>query len=133
MIYQMKDSDCGVACVQMVLGYYGINNRGVTSLANVIDGVQIRTIEAFFREKGCLVISGNMDIDTLRYYVKRKIPIIILFAGHYVVLVGFANRSVHYNCPLQGPKSLSISRFKKLWFNILDGACLFNWGIVVYV
>lgn len=132
MIYQSKESDCGVACVQMVLLYYLVNNRGVTSLANAIDGVQVRTIESYLREKGLHVISGNMDLTTLRHFVKRKIPVIILFTGHYVVITGFANKSVQYNCPIDGPKSIGINSFKKRWFNIYDGVALFNWGIAIH-
>lgn len=131
-IYQTKDSDCGVACVQMLMLYYSINSRGVTSLANAIDGVQVRTIESFFREKGLHVISGNMDIATLRFFVRKSIPIIVLFAGHYVVLTGFENKSVQYNCPIEGPKSIGIGAFKKRWWNLSDGVALVNWGIAVY-
>jgi ABC-type bacteriocin/lantibiotic exporter with double-glycine peptidase domain len=130
-IYQKHDSDCGVACVQMVLNYYQTNNRGIHSLTSSIDGVQARTIESYLREKGFMIVSGNMDLKLLRYYIKAKTPIICLIEGHYIVVTGFDKRKIVYNCPANGQVIESLAKFKKKWFNISDGACLVNWGIAV--
>lgn len=132
-VLQKNDSDCGVACVQMVLNYYQDNHRGIQSLTNTVDGVQVRTIESFFREKGYMVVSGNLDLRLLRQFIKLKVPVICLTQGHYIVIVGTYRDKIIYNCPINGQTIESTIKFKKKWTNISDGACLINWGIVVYL
>jgi ABC-type bacteriocin/lantibiotic exporter with double-glycine peptidase domain len=129
-IYQNGDSDCGVACLQMLLNYHKVRRHG--SLANAVDGVQIRTIESFLREKGLQVVAGNMTIHLLKYFVARKLPIICLIDGHYVLVKGFEPRKIIYNCPALGELKESLVKFNKKWFNTHDGNCLTSWAIVAF-
>lgn len=131
-VYQKSDSDCGRACIEMILNYYLVNTRGLTSLSCAIDGVQLRTIESFLREKGFCVIAGNFDIKLLRYYVKSGVPIICLLQDHYVLVTGFEGRQIIYNCPMNGEQRQSIISFKRDWWNLGD-SILFNWGIVACI
>lgn len=132
IITQKTDSDCGIACVSMVLEYYKANNRGITSLSSGIDGVQVRTIESFLREKGFAVCSGNMDMQLIKHFIKQKIPVITLLDNHYIIIKGFENRKIIYNDPMKGEIYESQVKFNKRWFNISDGAHLINWGIVAW-
>ena len=131
-IFQRLDSDCGVACLQMVLDWFEVRNRGITGLSTAIDGLQIRTMESFLREKGLCVVSGNLDISTLKHYVRHSIPVICLVHDHYVVVKGFLPRKVVYNCPEKGEIQESLAKFKKNWFKLADDQTLVNWGIVAY-
>lgn len=131
-VFQQLDSDCGVACVQMILDWVNVNRRGINSLSTAIDGLQARTIESFLREKGLCVVSGNLDIKSLKYYLKRGIPAICLVCDHYVVVKGFLPRKVVYNCPLKGEIQESLAKFRKNWFKLADDQTLVNWGIVAY-
>jgi hypothetical protein len=63
-IHQKTDSDCGVACVEMLLNYFETNKRGISGLSCALDGLQVRTIESFLREKGFCLVSGNYDVPT---------------------------------------------------------------------
>lgn len=130
-IYQRLDCDCGVACVQMLLNWLEQNKRGIMGLGSVIDGLQVRTIESFLREKGLRVISGNLDIHMLRHHVRQGSPVICLVTDHYVLVKGFIPRKIIYNCPMDGEKTESIAKFKKRWATTSDYT-LINWGIAAY-
>lgn len=129
---QKSDSDCGVACVSMLLEYYKMNNRGIQSLSSSIDGLQVRTIESFLREKGFSVVSGNMNMDFIRYCIRKKIPVITLLENHYIIIKGFGNRKIIYNDPEKGEIYEGVVKFNRRWFNISDGAHLINWGIAAW-
>jgi hypothetical protein len=133
ILTQKTDHDCGITCVEMILAYFNINNRGISSLSSIIDGLQVRTIESYFREKGCNVISGNMNIETLRYFIRNKTPVITLLDNHYIIIKGFANRKIIYNDPESGEVYESLAKFKKRWWNISDGSTLVAWGIAIRI
>lgn len=130
-VYQRLDSDCGVACVQMILNWLEQNKRGIGGLGSVIDGLQVRTIESYLREKGLRVISGNFDIHMLRHHVRQGAPVICLVRDHYVLVKGFRPRKVLFNCPVRGEVEESLIRFRKRWSMISDRT-LVNWGIAAY-
>jgi ABC-type bacteriocin/lantibiotic exporter with double-glycine peptidase domain len=131
-ILQKKSTDCGVACVEMVLEYFKINKRGLESLANSIDGVQVRTIESFLREKGMHVIAGNLNYAHLKHFMDYKVPIICLQKDHYVVAKYVADYSIYYNCPIQGECKIRCKQFMREWWNEKDGEVLTNWGIIAW-
>lgn len=129
-IYQRTDSDCGIACLQMVLTYFDANKRGISALSTAIDGLQVRTLESYLRERGFCVISGNLNMKLLKYAVKLNMPAICLTEEHYVVVKGFEGRSIIYNCPKNGEIKESTYSFNKRWHNYSDDAVLYNWGII---
>lgn len=133
-VLQKTDSDCGLACCIMILDYYQKPYKKThhIHLSNELDGLQVRTIESFFRERNFRVISGNMHISFLRYFIKIKIPIICLISGHYVLVTGFSGRKIRYNCPIKGETTESIIAFNRIWWNNADGTYLLNWAIAVY-
>lgn len=118
--------------MSMLLEYYQANNRGITSLASGIDGLQVRTIESFLRDKGFSVCSGNMDMALIKHLIKRKLPVITLVDNHYIIIKGFQNRKIIYNDPMRGEIYENQTKFNKRWYNISDGAHLINWGIVAW-
>jgi ABC-type bacteriocin/lantibiotic exporter with double-glycine peptidase domain len=128
-IFQQTNSDCGKACVAMVLDYHKVPLKGVECLANAIDGVQVRTIEAFFREKGFTVTSGNFTYKLLEHFYNKKVPVICLLQDHYVLVKEVKSFRIVYNCPIKGEVKCTAHQFKKKWHNQVDGDVLFNWGI----
>jgi hypothetical protein len=116
----------------MILDWFGVSNRGITGLSTAIDGLQVRTIESFLREKNLCVVAGNLDIGLLKHYVRQGIPAICLVHNHYVVVKGFLPRKVVYNCPLQGEIRESLTKFRKNWVKLADDQTLVNWGVVAY-
>lgn len=131
-ILQQGNSDCGKACVSMVLNYYDVRVRGVESLANNLDGVQVRTIESFFRERGMMVVSGNFNISHLKHFVDVKVPVICLLNDHYVLVKSYFDYRVIYNCPIEGEKKVTARQFLKQWRTVIDGDVLYCWGIAAY-
>lgn len=131
-ILQKTNSDCGKACAIMVLQYYGVQLRGMDSLANVIDGVQVRTLEAFFREKGFSCASGNFTNKLLEHFVLKKVPVICLLDGHYVVVTNVKNNRVTYNCPIEGQKTRTMHQFYKQWKCCSEDSMLIRWAIAIF-
>jgi ABC-type bacteriocin/lantibiotic exporter with double-glycine peptidase domain len=131
-VFQTGNSDCGKACAEMVLSYFNIKHRGLESLANALDGVQVRTLESFFREKGMLVIAGNFNTKHLKYLTENKIPVICLLNDHYVLARGIADYRVHYNCPIKGEQIDPLTRFNKKWRTTIEGDVLYCWGIAAW-
>lgn len=128
-VFQTGNSDCGKACAEMVLTHFNIKHRGLDSLANALDGVQVRTLESFFREKGMMVVSGNFNTKHLNYFTENKIPVICLLDDHYVLARGIRDYRVHYNCPIKGEQIVPLKRFMNKWRTTIDGDVLYCWGI----
>lgn len=128
-VFQQGNSDCGKACAEMVLTHFGIKHRGLESLANALDGVQVRTLESFFREKGMMVVAGNLNSKHLKYFTENKVPVICLLNDHYVLARGIYDYRVLYNCPIKGEQLDPLSRFVKKWRTTIDGDVLYCWGI----
>lgn len=131
-VLQKTNSDCGKACAIMVLNYYETPLRGIDSLSNVIDGVQVRTLEAFFREKGFCIASGNFNNKLLEHFILKKVPVICLLDGHYVVVTNVKNNRVTYNCPIEGEKTRTMRQFYKQWSCLSEDSILLHWGIAVF-
>lgn len=131
-VYQTGSTDCGKACLTMLLNYHKKNLKGLDALANSLDGVQVRTIESYLREKGFQVISGNFNYAFLCHFITRKTPVICLLDDHYVLVKGVEHYKVIFNCPVLGEKKISATHFRRCWFNDSDGACLLNWAIAAY-
>lgn len=90
-----------------------------------LDGVDPRTIEAFFRRFGLGVQSGDMDVADLVHHCAVGRPVIALITfdsvGHWVVVYAASNRWVHYHCPVRGLVRESVSKFRGQWKDV--GRC----------
>jgi len=131
-VFQQGNSDCGKACAEMVLNYFKLRHRGLESLANAVDGVQVRTLESFFREKGMMVVAGNFNNKLLSQFTQNKIPVICLLDDHYVLARGIRDYRVLYNCPIKGEQLDPVARFKRKWRTTIDGDTLYSWGIAAW-
>ncbi len=116
----------------MVLNYFNLKHRGLESLANALDGVQVRTLESFFREKGMMVVSGNFNTKYLNYFTENKVPVICLLNDHYVLAKCVRDYRVTYNCPIKGEIVEPLTRFNKKWRTTIDGDVLYCWGIAAW-
>ncbi len=131
-ILQTTTSDCGKACMAMVLKYYNCPERSLDSFPSAVDGMQVRTIESYFRERGFCVMAGNFNYGMLSHFISKKCPVICLIEDHYVVVKGIKHYRIHYNCPMLGEKCITATHFKRIWLNETDGSVLFNWAIAAY-
>ncbi len=112
---QRADHDCGLAAMRTVLKYWGYAPRLSANLASEIDGTNPRTIESVFRKMGFSVMSGNMEADHLRAFLRKARPIICAIESHYVVISSVARKWIEYQCPSDGPKREVLDTFVERW------------------
>lgn len=133
VINQRNNYSCGEACVTAVLKYYGETVKDIR-FASAEDGAAPRQIEYQLRSREYNVLAGNMDWLSVKYWLRRKVPIIACFEGHWVVLWKTHNRSIIYMDPaLLDYQTMSIAKFRKQWFDYdTMGTSYRNWGIIPY-
>lgn len=131
-VRQKRDYDCGRACVQCVLEYFGTTADTRRLLTNPIDGTDPRAIEALMRQAGHTVISGEMETDDLKHFTHSRRPVIACVKEHYVVVAGVSRGRVGYMDPLHGFMRASIRDFG-LWWHEADrlGVTYRRFGIAV--
>lgn len=134
IVKQNKEYNCAEACVRSVLDYYSINYKHIL-FASSIDGAAPRTIEHIFRKSKLNVLAGNMDFNGVKYYIKRKLPIITCFDSHYVVLVDIDDKKLIYMDPMCDEyQTISIRKFKTNWQDVDTVGTHYNhWCIIASV
>jgi hypothetical protein len=115
IINQNNDYSCAECCVKSIFEYHGVKVKQ-TSFASPIDGTAPRSIEHQLRINEYNVIAGNMDWHSVKYYLRRGIPVITCYNSHYVVLIGTEKRSIVMMNPLYSDyQKISIKSFKDVW------------------
>lgn len=104
--------------------------------ANPMDGVDPRTMEAFFRSLGWPVQSGNMTHEDLRFHCSLNRPVVCLVTydgyGHWVVVYDVTPRVVRFFCPVVGCVKASSNKFAATWVDTDRGGVKFTgFGVVV--
>ncbi|MCP3162142.1 peptidase domain-containing ABC transporter [Myxococcus sp. QH3KD-4-1] len=113
-VRQLSATDCGAACLAMVLGYHGREMsldavREVTGSSR--DGITARTLLDAGRRLGLRGRAVSLDLDRLSFLPTGA----ILHWGfnHYVVFERMAGGAVHLIDPAQGPRRLALETFGK--------------------
>lgn len=118
-IRQRDDYDCGWACTDAILRFYGQRERGPAELANRVQGMAAETVEAVFRSLNFRLMSGTMDVDTIRDLTRRGRPVMCAITlngeSHWVVAAGVERGKVHYQDPWHGPLRASAEWFTERW------------------
>lgn len=119
-VFQMEATECGAACLSMVLGYYeryipleqlredcGISRDG-SKASNIVMAA----------EKHGLISEGyNLEFDELD---SIELPAIVFWRyNHYVVLEGFKNNKAYINDPANGRASVSREEFIRNYSNVV--------------
>ncbi len=109
ILRQAYEYDCGATALQSVLAYYGIEVRegSIMKIAgtNREYGTSISRIKAAIKKHGLKCISKEMNIDELKKFIGKNIPVIVLMQawtkkknvnwekdwndGHYAVIIGY--------------------------------------------
>lgn len=140
-VRQEDEFDCGWATVEAVCQYFKVyihRNRMLKLLGtNGINGTDPRIIEAFLRNEGFNVLSGNMTIEDLKSFTKNNRPVIAMVTfndiGHYVVVKGVKRKRVYYQDPTSGPKSMKIEDFMSSFVDFdRYGVTYRNFGLVIW-
>jgi len=111
---QEKSYSCGVAAVQTVLRYYGIEKKQSElskELKLTSDGTDYDNMIKLFTKYNLKVEFGKMSLQDLRDFADKKQPTIILIQaykeepdknyskdnfkdGHYVVVIGYDDKNI---------------------------------------
>lgn len=137
---QKNSYDCGMIACRIVLRV--LRRRLTRDLAgrlntNPIDGTDPRAIESTLRHMGLGVIAGEMTIDDLRLQSQLGRPVICLVTrsgvGHYIVSAGVDCGRIKYQCPADGPCTISRSKFILSWRDVDRlGATYHQFGMAVW-
>lgn len=118
-VRQMTLTDCGAACLAMVLGYHGRDTRldevrermGVTR-----DGVSARNILATARQMGLRGRGVSIDLDRLEYLTPGAI--LHWRFTHFVVFEKLGRDFVQVVDPAQGRRRLTLEQFSQCFTGV---------------
>ena len=119
VVLQMHATECGAACMGIVLGYFGCW-VSLTELREVCevsrDGSSAASLLRAARKYGLECKGLGLHIDQL---TKIKPPMIIFWQfSHFVVLEGFEGDKVYLNDPASGHRKLSLEDFSQSYSGI---------------
>ena len=117
-VRQTAGHDCGEAAAKCVLEVYQVVAK--PKFATPIDGSDPRTLESWFRRLGFHVLSGEMTLDILKAICQQMRPVICLITpegsdSHYVTVKRVSRRGVYFQCPWDGPSSMSEADWLESW------------------
>ncbi len=144
--------DCGATAMQMVLAYYGFDLR-IKKISEIIGtnsktGTSIKGFKKVAKEFGLKFKSGKMTVKSLKKYIDKNIPVIILIqawkkevknyencwdSGHCVIPIAYDEDKIYF----EDPASISITyltkdELEKRWHDIDDNKKVKNIGIAFY-
>ena len=123
VVLQMEALECGAACLDMVLAYYGkwVPLEQVRSDCGVSrDGSNAKNIVKAAKNYGLDAQGYRLEIDELKN--EGEFPCIIFWEfNHFIVVCGFKKDKVVVNDPARGTVELSLDDFDKGF----TGVCLF--------
>lgn len=153
---QVHEYDCGPQALQSILAYYGIDvsESALMKLAGTHPktGTDIAGLEKVPKDYGLEIIAGKMEINNLKKYINRKIPVILLIQawasskkvswennwanGHYAVAIGYDSKKIYFEDPASiYITSLTYIELEKRWHgfnNRTNRDKYFNYGMAVY-
>ncbi len=115
VVMQMEALECGAACLDMILAYYG---RWVALEQMRVDcgvsrdGSNARNIIKAARKYGLAANGYRLDIEALKD--KGHFPCIVHWEyNHFIVLNGFRGNKVSVNDPSRGNVVMGVDEFAK--------------------
>ncbi|MCR5404549.1 MAG: NHLP family bacteriocin export ABC transporter peptidase/permease/ATPase subunit [Butyrivibrio sp.] len=115
VVMQMEALECGAACLDMILAYYGkwVALEQVRLDCGVSrDGSNARNILRAARNYG--LVANGFRVDNVAIKQKATYPCIIHWDyNHFVVLCGFKGNRAYINDPSRGNVSIPLEEFEK--------------------
>ena len=112
-VLQMEATECGAACLAIVLRHYGrvvplLELRQVCGVSR--DGSDAASLVRAARLYGLEGKGFRMDLAALR---RQRMPLVLFWEfNHFLVLEGFRGNRVALNDPATGPRWLSLEAFR---------------------
>jgi predicted double-glycine peptidase len=152
---QKYNYDCGVACLQTILTFYGFIDfeDKVVELAKPDKyGTKMKGLFRVAKNYGLKYKTfSNLSIDDLKKYIDRNCPVIIAVQaynrkekvfkysrawayGHYVIPIGYDDKKLYYQDPSSEHRTfLTYKEMNERWHVIGDkGEKLFHFGMVIF-
>ena len=123
-VAQMTETDCGPACLAMVLGYYG-KNASLSEVRELVgtgrDGASAFELKEAARLHGlrCRAVSLK-NVETFRYIKPASIVHVYLHSPlgprpHFVVFERLTGNTVYFIDPAEGPRSETVDEFHRMF------------------
>jgi len=150
-VRQNYSYDCGVAAVQSVLFYYGVDVQYPSlkkMLKSNVTGTPIANIKRIFKKYGFRVIKKEMTIKEIKQYINKEIPVILPLQawsedkkidwekdwkdGHYVVAIGYDEKKIYFQDPAAIFKTyLTYEELLKRWHDKDKKRKYFCYGLAI--
>lgn len=114
MVLQTEKSECGLACISMILGYYG-NGDNLFELRNKYGissrGITLQTLINISRDVGLIARPLSLELEEVS---QLRLPCILHWDfNHFVVLVKATEKSFIIHDPAFGKKKVSREKFSR--------------------
>lgn len=153
LVRQSTDYTCGVAALQSVLGFYGIDSRedalSKELKTNKVEGTSYHEIAKYCRSHGFQVlVRKGLSFADLKTFLDHGQPVICLIQawgddpekyasawddGHYVVAVGYDSGNFYFMDPstLGSYTYIPSAEFQSRWHDTDGKERLFNFGMII--
>ncbi len=115
VVMQMEALECGAACLDMILAYYGkwvALERVRLDCGVSRDGSNARNIIKAAKKYGLTASGYRLELSSLKE--KGIFPCIVHWEyNHFIVLNGFKGNKVYVNDPARGTVGMSLEEFEK--------------------
>ena len=137
---QTYEYDCGAQALQAIFAYYGIDIRGEKLMRNAKTtrrGTSLENMQKVAKKHGFKVVMEKMDLDKIKKYIKKKIPVILLLRawgdGHYAIAIGYDQNKFYFEDPASISRTyLGHKELQKRWHDKINGKDYINYGMAIY-
>src|SRR5215217_1907020 len=116
-VKQLDSNDCGLACLAMLLGYFGHKitlNQLKANAEITIDGISIENLMRQGNIAGLELIPINVEAEALN--ASLAIPFIAYWEqSHFVIVEKITTRHIHIIDPAFGRYKMSVGEFLNGW------------------
>lgn len=124
---KQRSEFCGPAALSSVLRYYGINitQEKIAEKVHIpkLKGALITDLQNYAKRKGFKTQLSTGDIENIKKYIKRKIPVILLVdygfwvisKPHYIVVIGYNEEGVIAHTGYEASVFISYKKLEKIW------------------
>lgn len=113
-IHQAESSECGLACLSMICGFYGKNIDMMTLRQKYrisSRGINLKDITIIAKRLGLTSRALSVDLQSIK---SLRLPVIIHWDfNHFVVLVKVTSTKVVIYDPASGPRKMNISELSQ--------------------
>jgi ABC-type bacteriocin/lantibiotic exporter with double-glycine peptidase domain len=152
---QCDNYDCGANAIGSVLAYYGIDldESSIIKIAGTTkkSGTHVNGIKKIFKKFKLKYKEGEMNVNSLKEYIRRKVPVIITLQawedkkiknwenvwdfGHYAIPVKYDKKRIYFEDPSSVFRTyISFKELEERWHDEdpKTKEKYINWGIAVF-